>query len=237
LSENREHYRDLVENSLDLICTRDLNGILLTANRAAATLGYEPSEPVNRNLSEFLSPRVSKELDAYLVVIGEGAAASGFMRLRTQSGETRIWRYTNTLRIEGVKVPFVRGLAQDVTDILQVQKGLCESEERLRVAAEVGRMYAWEWDPVTDSVRRSAECVDILGLDDAAREGVAKNYFSFVHPGDRARLWSLANSLTRKDLYIERSTAGFAQTVRCFGWKRVAARHLMKPEKLSGWSA
>ena len=50
MRENEEHYRDLVENSLDLICTHDLNGVLLTVNLAAArTLGYEPSQLVNRN--------------------------------------------------------------------------------------------------------------------------------------------------------------------------------------------
>jgi PAS domain S-box-containing protein len=200
LPENEEHYRDLVENSLDLICTHDLNGVLLTANRAAArSLGYEPSEIINRNLRDFISPKVCAELDAYLVLIREKGAASGFMRLRTKSGETRIWKYVNSLRTTGVPVPLVRGIAHDVTDILRAQKALRESEERLRVATEVGRMYAWDWDPVTDSVRRSAECVSILGLDDAVRLGAAKDYFNFVHPGDRARVWALANSLTPKD--------------------------------------
>jgi PAS domain S-box-containing protein len=93
----------------------------------------------------------------------------------------------------------VRGMAHDFTDILQAEKALRESEEMLRVAAEVGRTYAWEWDPATDSVMRSAECAGILGLDDSPREGIAKDYFSLVQPDDRARLWSLANSLTPKD--------------------------------------
>jgi PAS domain S-box-containing protein len=197
LRENEDHYRDLVENSLDLICTHDLNGVLLTVNLAAArTLGYEPSELVNRNVREFLSPKSHEEFDAFLSVMREKWAASGFLRVRTKNGETRIWRYTSTLRVEGVQVPFVRGVAHDLTDILQAQKALRKSEERLRVAAEVGRMYAWEWDPATDTVLRSAECAGILGLDGATGDGVAKDYFSLVHPDDRARLWGLATSLT-----------------------------------------
>jgi PAS domain S-box-containing protein len=197
LHENEEHYRDLVENSLDLLCTHDMNGVLLTVNLAAArALGYEPGEIVNRNVREFLSPRSQEEFDAFLATMREKGSCAGLMRLRTKTGETRIWRYTSTLRTQGVREPIVRGVAHDITDILQAQDALRKSEERLRVAAEVGRMYAWEWDPATDRVLRSAECVGILGLDGANRNGFAKDYFSFIHPDDRAKLWSLATSLT-----------------------------------------
>jgi PAS domain S-box-containing protein len=196
LRENQKQCRDLVENSLDLMCTYDSNGVLLTIDLAAArSLGYEPGELVNRNLREFLSPEAREEADAYLVALRENGASSGFMRLRTKSGETRIWKYTNTVRTEAVEVPVVRGIAHDLTDILQVQKALREGEERLRIAAEVGRMYAWEWDAVTDSIRRSAECAGILGLD-AGDQGSAKDYFSLIHPDDRARLWTVSTSLT-----------------------------------------
>ena len=199
LRENQKDYRDLVENSLDLMCTHDLNGVLLTINLAAArTLGYEPGELVNRNLREFLSPEVREEVDAYLVALREKGASSGFMRLRTKSGETRIWKYTNTVRTEGVEVPVVRGMAHDFTDILEAQKALREGEERLRIAAEVGRMYAWEWDSATDLIRRSAECARILGLD-AGEQGSGKDYFILIHPDDRAGLWTLSTSLTPKE--------------------------------------
>ncbi len=196
MRETEKHYRDLVENSLDLMCTHDLNGVLLTVNRAAArTLGYEPGELVNRNLREILSPEVREEVDAYLVALREKGASSGFMKLRTKSGETRIWKFTNTVRTEGVEVPVVRGIAHDLTDIFQAQKALREGEERLRIAAEVGRMYAWEWDSARDSIHRSAECAGILGMD-AGEEGSATDYFTLVHPDDRARLWTISTSLT-----------------------------------------
>jgi PAS domain S-box-containing protein len=199
LRENQKDYRDLVENSLDLMCTHDLNGVLLTINLAAArSLGYEPGELVNRNLREFLSPDVREEVDAYLVALREKGASSGFMKLRTKSGETRIWKYTNSVRTEGVEVPVVRGIAHDFTDILEAQRALREGEERLRVAAEVGRMYAWEWDAATDLIRRSAECAAILGLD-AGEQGSAEDYFTLVHPDDRAALWTLSTSLTPKE--------------------------------------
>ncbi len=197
MNDSEQLYRDLVEHSHDLICTHDLNGVLLTVNLAAArTLGYEPEELVNRSLRELLSPRVHKALDDYLDSLKDKKKATGLIELWAKSGDIQTWEYTSTLRTEGVETPFVRAMAHDVTSILNSQKALRESEERLRIAAEVGKMYAWEWDPVTDAVRRSAECEAILGASAPPGESVAKDFFSLVHPDDRAQVWNLANSLT-----------------------------------------
>ncbi len=136
MSEKDELYRDLVENSRDLICTHDLNGVLLTVNLAAArTLGYEPSELVNRSLRELLSPSVHDDLDAYLISLKENKSASGVIELWSKSGEIQIWKYTSTLRTEEVQAPFVRAMAHNLTEILRAQQALRESEERLRIAA------------------------------------------------------------------------------------------------------
>jgi signal transduction histidine kinase len=45
----------------------------------------------------------------------------------------------------------------------QAEKALTESEERLSLAAQAGKMYAYEWDARQDKIVRSAACVDILG--------------------------------------------------------------------------
>ena len=197
MNHSDDLYRDLVENSRDLICTHDVNGVLLTVNLAAArSLGYEINELVTRSPRELLSPKVHTELDAYLSDLREKQSASGIIELWTKNGEIRIWEYSSTLRTAGVQVPFVRAMAHDITDIFNSRKALRESEERLRIAAEVGRMYAWEWNPATDEVKRSAECEDILGASGPAGESFAKDYFALIHPDDRADLWKLATSLT-----------------------------------------
>jgi PAS domain S-box-containing protein len=195
-----EHYRDIVESSLDLICTHDLNGVLLTLNLGAArALGYEPSELINRNLREFLSPKVREEFEAYLVVIRETGAASGFMRLRSKGGETRIWKYTNTLRTEGVPVPLVRGMAHDVTDILLAQKALRETEARLSLAVQAGRMYGFDWDAATDVIVRTGQSAEILNWLDNPTRDTGQQFVASVHPEDREAYAAPVTGLTPED--------------------------------------
>ena len=195
-----EDYRDIVEACRDLVCSHDLNGVLLTVNLGGArALGYEPRELIHRNLRELLSPEAREELEAYLVVIRETGAASGFMRLQTKSGETRIWKYTNTLRTEGVQVPFVVGIAHDVTDILQAQRALRESEQRLSLAVQAGRMYGFDWDAATDVVVRSGQCVEILNWLDHPTRDTGQHFLASVHPEDHEAYAAPTTGLTPDD--------------------------------------
>ena len=117
LDSSERRYRDLVENSLGLICTHDLDGIVLSVNPAAAnSLGYEPRDGIGRNLREFLSPGTRNRFDNYLARIRENAHDSGVMRVVRKDGTERIWLYRNVLYAEPGVRPYVLGHAIDVTE-------------------------------------------------------------------------------------------------------------------------
>src|SRR5436305_8583225 len=64
---------------------------------------------------------------------------------------------------------------------------LRESEERLRLAAKIGRMFAYSWDAATDLIERSGESEEILGVPkEAAPTGAA--VLAMVHPDDKEQL-------------------------------------------------
>src|SRR4051794_21090159 len=72
LRHSERRYRGLVEYSLGLICSHDLNGSLLSINPAAAdSLGYRPEHGVGHNLREFLSAETRHLFDDYLRRIQE----------------------------------------------------------------------------------------------------------------------------------------------------------------------
>src|SRR5258705_93103 len=61
-----------------------------------------------------------------------------------------------------------------------------ESEGRFRLAAQAGKMYAYEWDVATDAVTRSTEHVGVLGFSDQAKQLTRRQLVARVHPEDRA---------------------------------------------------
>ncbi|HYP28954.1 MAG TPA: response regulator [Blastocatellia bacterium] len=118
LRDSEKRYRDLVENSLGLICTHELDGRLITVNPAAAhTLGYEPEELIGRNLSELIAPDSQRFFGLYLEGISRKASDSGLMKVMTRDGRVRIWEYRNLRCEEAGKTPYVLGHAHDITEM------------------------------------------------------------------------------------------------------------------------
>jgi PAS domain S-box-containing protein len=135
LRESEERYRDLVENSHELICTHDLEGKILSANRAATQLlGYEPHEFIGHgSIREILAPEVRHQFDEYMARVCKDGATSGIMLVQTSSGERRVWEYYNSLRTEGVATPIVRGMARDITEQRRAEKAMSDLSRELEL--------------------------------------------------------------------------------------------------------
>ena len=137
LRDNERRYRHLMEHSLGLLCIHDLDGSLLEVNPAAAqTLGYEPQAIVGKNLRVFLAASVQHLLEPYLERLQCYGAARGLIRVVTHTGDERVLSYHNRLIEDTGASPYVLGHAQDITDRVQAQEALRQSEERFRQLVE-----------------------------------------------------------------------------------------------------
>lgn len=70
----------------------------------------------------------------------------------------------------------------------QTEAALRESEERLRVALDAGKMASWDWDVVNNRVVWSEQLEPMLGLPTGAFGGTYEAFQALVHPDDRQRV-------------------------------------------------
>ena len=181
LRASEERYRDLVENSHELIGTHDLRGLILSANPAiAAALGLPLDGVVGKNILDFLAPEFAVGFHENMERVKAEGGSRGLMVMITSSGERRIWEYYNSLRSEGIAEPIVRGIARDITEQRLSQKALRESEERYRELFENSRdaIYVHDLGGRYVSVNRAAELLS--GFD--RQEILGKHYSNFISP-------------------------------------------------------
>ena len=161
LRASEDRYRDLVENSQDLICTHDLDGKLLSVNAAAVRLtGYAREALLRMNMADLLTRGTRDGFAAYLDEIRTTGAAHGFMRIRTAGGETRWWEYHNTVRTQGVAAPVVRGMAQDITERKQAEAALAGRSAELEAALQDARENAARYRVLTETAMDAIITID-----------------------------------------------------------------------------
>ena len=140
-------------------------------------------------------------------------AVNQAMKNRTPySAEFRVLRTDGAIRWVAAKGKFyflptgepkrMLGIATDITELKQAQQALHESEERLRMAAQAGRMFAYCWDAASDSIERSGESAKILGIDEktplTGEQAIAK-----VHPDDREGLSAAIGGLSPEKPFLQ----------------------------------
>ncbi|MBL0311515.1 MAG: PAS domain S-box protein [Holophagaceae bacterium] len=138
---NEDRYRDLVDNSHEVIATYDLDGNFLSVNEMAVRItGYPREALLKMNMVDLVLPGMRHLFPEFLRTFREAGKASGILQIQTAQGERRYWEYDCTLRTEGVAIPIVRAMAVDITERRRAETVLRESEDRFRRIFEEGPM-------------------------------------------------------------------------------------------------
>ena len=202
LREREDRYRDLVENSSDLVCTHDLEGNLLSVNPAPARLlGYSVSELIKMPMRSLIAPESREQFDAYLERIEATGADQGLLCVIARNGERRIWEYGNTLRTEGVTTPIVRGMARDITERTRAETALVNSERRYRLLFEENVAGVAISNLEGEVLDCNAAWVRILGYDNVEDVRGRRTADFYFQPEDREPLLA---ELGRKSVFFSR---------------------------------
>ena len=111
------------------------------------------------------------------------------------------------------RIVSLHGTTQDITERKVAEEALQKGEERFRMAAQAGRMFAYEWDTTTDVITRWGEYLQVLGVD----EGVPmtrQQLLAKVHPDDRERLVAAMAQFSPENPDFESGIAWYVPTAR-----------------------
>ena len=128
------------------------------------------------------APHVEAALRAALKGQGEYDVHCRILRA---DGATRIIRTRARIERDSAgRAVRVLGIAQDVTESIEAETALRESEARLREAQAIAHLGHWTWDIPNDSQYWSDELFRILGSQPGSVAPSTHAYASFIHPDD-----------------------------------------------------
>jgi PAS domain S-box-containing protein len=196
--ETRLRFAAIVEASEDAIYVTDVSGMVTDWNKGAEKLyGYTADEMIGQSIFLLIPSDRSSICTRVMEKVQQGQSI-GYSETvrRKKNGEVVTISITASpiFTPEG-KVVGLSAIERDITERKRQETILRDSEERLRLAARAGKMFAYEWDAATDVIVRSEESAKILGIDPSVRL-IGEQALGWIDPDDRERVVASISALS-----------------------------------------
>ncbi|HVJ08090.1 MAG TPA: PAS domain S-box protein [Acidisarcina sp.] len=180
LRASETRYRQLVEGSLAMVCTHDLQGRILSINpHAAQDLGYSIDELVGKRMADLVPTKYRDDFERYLLTIQNTHEDKGLLYLRHKHGGVRVMAYSNKLIALPDEEPFILGHGIDITEKTDAEEKLhALMRQRESILESVGDgIYGMDMDGRLSFLNPSA--ANMLGY--GVEEILGRNMHQLVH--------------------------------------------------------
>ncbi len=177
----------VLESMAEGVSLSDEQGVILYTNPAEdAIFGYEQGELIGQHVSvqNTYPPEENARMVAEVIRhLKTHGAWEGEFENRKKDGTP----FTTRARITALELddrPHWVCVQEDITDRRRASQQLANSEERLRLALQAGRMGAWDWNIPTGQVAWSEYLIALHGLTADKFDGTIGAFQRLVHPED-----------------------------------------------------
>jgi diguanylate cyclase (GGDEF)-like protein/PAS domain S-box-containing protein len=192
LPEGDELLRAVLDAIPDVVALKDERGAYLFANQVLANLyGTTPQAMVGRVDADFGVPG---ELAEFLQRSAQEVMSSGHTQVMVQesrdavTGEPRFFKATKRPLRDAQGRPRLLIVSHDITDVVQAQQRVAESEQRLLEAARLARVGHWRWHLTTGELQWTDETYAIFGYQRGEVVPSFELFATMIHPEDRERV-------------------------------------------------
>ncbi|MCU1222867.1 MAG: multi-sensor signal transduction histidine kinase [Edaphobacter sp.] len=122
LRQSEARYRQIVEGSLGMVFTHDLNGVLLSINtHGAEAIGRTVDAMLGHSLIDFIPQDHRAAMSAYLAEISATGEAQGLLHLSHTDSDVRVIAYRNKLISVPGHAPYVLGFGVDISEQVRAE--------------------------------------------------------------------------------------------------------------------
>lgn len=199
--ETRLRFATIIENSQDAIYVTDISGLVTDWNKGAEKLyGYTADEMIGHSIFLLIPPDRFNICNRVMQKVQHGHAIghSETVRRKKDGGLVSVSITASPVFTPEGKVVGLSAIERDITERKRQETIVRNSEERLRLAAQAGKMFAYEWDAASDVIVRSEESSKILGIDQSVRL-TGEQELGGIHPEDRETVVAAMDALTPKN--------------------------------------
>ncbi|MDP3830035.1 MAG: PAS domain S-box protein, partial [Ignavibacteriaceae bacterium] len=127
LQQSEKRYRELFEQSVDIICTLDFNGVFKSISPTVTNiLGYAPEELIGKKLDSILVEDSLKltEYEKQKALVSPNEISDYEIEIITKSGETKTIEVKTKFRFSDSKPFEILAVARDITERKQFENNL-----------------------------------------------------------------------------------------------------------------